>query len=125
MSIFIYTLPIDEIYSRYFCLTPFVCEYNTSNPAHLPLQFGAGCFILYVTEMESDLSQLKLEHGLTQLTQWENIPDLLSRSLFNSDLSSASMRTNPQSLLSSVIPQTIKDCCRVDVTRFKLETGRV
>ena len=29
LSIFIYTLPIDEIYSRYFCLTPFVCEYNT------------------------------------------------------------------------------------------------
>ena len=35
------------------------------------------------------------------------------------------MRTNSQSLLSKVIPQTIKDYYKVDITRFKLETGRV
>ena len=38
-----------------------------------------------MTEMESDLPQLELEHGLAQLTQWNIISDLPPRSLFNSD----------------------------------------
>ena len=40
LSIFIYTLPIDEIYSRYFCLTPFVCEYNIKIAPRMILSKG-------------------------------------------------------------------------------------
>ena len=38
-----------------------------------------------MTEMEADLPQLELEHGLAQLSQWNIISDLPPRSLFNSD----------------------------------------
>ena len=44
-----------------------------------------GLPILYMTEMESDLPQLELEHGFAQLTQRNIIPDLPPMSSFNSD----------------------------------------
>ena len=41
--------------------------HQSQHPAYLLLPFGAGYLIFYETEMESDLPQLELEHGLAQL----------------------------------------------------------
>ena len=41
--------------------------HQSQHPAYWPLPFGADYFILYMTEMESDLPQLESEHGLISL----------------------------------------------------------